>query len=183
MRRVAIGVDPGVTTGVACFGSDGLEFSYQDDERTALLRLLGYLKTYREAGPDNVQVVAAAVEAPFAGKNVRSSLSVAASGGRAETVMWLGGIEQTPRRPMPSEWRSEIGMQMRRTVLEDGKPKSVRCDREDLEAQGRKIAGEITRRVFTKSGTHEAEAILIAKAEFMLFISRRAMATGQLRER
>ena len=183
MRRLVLGIDQGAVTGVAAWGDNGYEFSFQDEERPALIQLLKVLHAYnRQRG--EIDVVDAAVEAPFVGKGFGSSLTVAESAGKVTTILWLGGYDRAPWRPMASEWRKLLHFDTRRIEQVDGKAKNVAAKREDLEDQARRHADALTRcKVpFPKSKTHEAEALCIAKAAWLRWEARHAITTNTMRE-
>lgn len=176
-RRIAIGIDQGGMTGIAAYGDNGFEYAHQDEERPALLDLFVTLQSYRRAG---VEIVGVAVEAPYVGANARSSISVAESGGRAMAMLWVCGIDEKPWRPGATEWRKALGFQLREEGIENGKRFNRPRKRDQLEADARKMAEGISGTKYNKAHTHEAEALLIAKATWMRWHSRREMAGREM---
>lgn len=169
MTNIIVAFDPGVTTGFAAWGEDGLITSSQGS-------IIGTLRTWTPWLKKNRPAMIA-VEAAFVGVNARSSLMVADSGGFIEGWLSCAGLASEVTRPMPAHWRKVIGIAPTKEgegFTKAGKPRRVKRLRPELEADAIAFANAHSDRRLTAGTVHEAEAICIASAGWEQWVSKAA---------
>jgi hypothetical protein len=156
--EVVAAYDPGVVTGWAIWGEEGLLCSGQGSAEEAMLRSLPFLRQCR--------VALVAIEAPFLGRGAKASLSVASSSGWVKGALWAAGIDPPEWwMPLATAWRRELGWD----VMLEGKRKQ----RKDWEAEARSFAAPHVGQKLLVKQTHQAEAVCIASAAWERWIERK----------
>jgi hypothetical protein len=166
-RPIVIAYDPGKVTGFAAWGPEGLVVSGQGDAETVLLETLPLLRVS--------PVVYAVIEKAFLGKGTAASLATADAGGFLAGALWASGVRCPVWRPIASQWRAELGFEPWMDLPKEGRR---RKKRDDFEEDARAFAAGHTDRGFTKSRTHEAEAICMASAGWEKWIEKQPSAHG-----
>jgi len=145
-------VDPGQMTGVCIANATSIIDAWQDEDETAVRKLIRWVQANREAAG------CVAIEDQFLGKGIHGSLMVARSSGFVEGALVIAGYpRQRIQWMLPSVWRAEMG-------LNKGNPK-----RAEKEEAARMYAKRITGKTFAVSETHMAEAICMSQAAWAKF--------------
>jgi len=164
-----VAFDPGVTTGFAAWGEDGLITSGQGPIRDVLRTWAPWMKRNRPA-----QI---SIEGAFLGKGARASLHVADSGGFIQGWLACAGLDQGVIRPMPSSWRKVIGIAPTKEgpgLTKAGRPRRIQRQRDELETDALAFASTHADLRFDARRIHEAEAVCMASAGWETWIARAA---------